>query len=573
MNTARILSVARGAAPADIVLRSARVVNVFTGTVEGPTDIAIAGDRIAGVGRGYAGREEVDLGGAYVAPGLIDAHVHIESSLCTPAEFARAVVPRGVTTAVIDPHEIANVCGLDGIAYVMDASAGLPLRVVTMAPSCVPATGLSTAGATVSAGDLAGLRRARGEAIHGLAEVMNFPGVIDGRPELLDKIAAFRGRPIDGHCPGVRGSALAAYAAAGIRSDHESVTADEALEKVARGFYVLIREASNARNLDALLPAVTRETARRFCFCTDDRHPVDLLEGGSIDRMVRRAIARGIDPVEAIRMATLNPTECYGLDDRGAIAPGRLADLFVFDDLESPAAQRVMAGGRWFSSAAPADRPPAAIPDAVRGRCRVDWSKVSLQAPTGGGRVRVIGAIDGQLLTECRIRELPERDGHLMPDAGRGILKMAVIERHRGTGRCGVGFIEGIGLRRGAIAGTVAHDHHNLVTIGADDESMLTAARAVAETGGGLAVGSGAKILARLPLPVAGLMSDRPVEQVAAEYTRLLAAACELGARGDPFMTMSFMALEVIPALKLTDQGLVDVTQFGIVDLHAERAD
>ena len=567
MEQRHILSVARGEVPADLVLCGGRVVNVLSGAIE-ETDIAIAGDRVAGLGPGYTGRQRIDLGGAYVAPGLIDAHVHIESSLCSPAQFARAIVPRGVTTAVVDPHEIANVCGLSGIAYTLEASRGLPLRVVAMAPSCVPATALSSTGARLSAADLVELRRAHADEIHGLAEVMNFPGVINGDPEVLAKLTAFHDRPIDGHCPGVSGHGLSAYAAAGIRSDHESVTVREAREKLARGLYVLIREASNARNLDALCEAVTPANSRRFCLCTDDRTPVDLLHAGSIDMMVRRAIGRGIDPIDAIRMATLNPAECHGLNDRGAIAPGRLADLFVFDDLRRPTASRVMCGGRWRDSSPAGAATP--IPAVVRGRCAVDWSSLSLAVPARATRIRVIGAIDGQLLTECRIRPMQPRDGQLHADPARGILKMAVIERHAGTGRRGVGFIEGLGLRRGAIAGTVAHDHHNLVTIGADDESMLSAARAAGEAGGGLAAGGGANGPARLPLPIAGLMSDQPVEQVAEAYTRLLAAAGELGAAGDPFMTMSFMALEVIPALKLTDLGLVDVTQFKIVDLYAD---
>jgi adenine deaminase len=567
MEQHHILSVARGEVPAELVLSGGRVVNVLSGAIE-QADIAIADNRIAGVGEGYDGRQRIELGGAYVAPGLIDAHVHIESSLCSPAQFARAIVPRGVTTAVVDPHEIANVCGVAGVAYILEASRGLPLRVVAMAPSCVPATTLSSTGARLSAADLVELRGAHAGEIHGLAEVMNFPGVINGDPEVLAKLAAFQDRPIDGHCPGVSGKGLCAYAAAGIRSDHESVTVQEARDKLARGLYVLIRQASNARNLDALCDAVTPANSRRFCFCTDDRNPVDLLERGSIDMMVRRAIERGIDPIDAIRMATLNPAECYGLNDRGAIAPGRLADLFVFDDLRRPTASRVMCGGRWHDHAPAGAATP--IPSVVRGRCVVDWSNLNLAVPARSTRIRVIGAIDGQLLTECRIRPMQPRDGHLHADPSRGILKMAVIERHGGTGRRGVGFIEGLGMQRGAIAGTVAHDHHNLVTIGADDESMLSAARAVAESGGGLSAAVGTNVLARLPLPIAGLMSDQPVEQVARAYARLLSAAGELGAAGDPFMTMSFMALEVIPALKLTDLGLVDVTQFEIVDLYAD---
>ena len=327
-----LLAVARGDTPADLVLRNARIVNVFSGEIE-PGDIAIFAGRIAGIGS-YHGNEEVDLKGAYVAPGLIDAHVHIESSLCIPPHFASAVVPRGVTTVITDPHEIANVAGIPGIRFMIDASRDLPLRVLFMAPSCVPATNMATSGAVLSADDLAKLLD--DDSVHGLAEVMNFPGVIHADPDVLAKLRAFTGRPIDGHCPGVRGSALNAYVASGIGSDHECVTVDEAREKLARGLYILIREASNAQNLDALLPLITEKNARRICFCTDDRQPADLLTDGGIDHMLRRAIARGIDPITAFRCCTLNPCEWFGLHDRGAIAPGRLADLFIFDDLQSP---------------------------------------------------------------------------------------------------------------------------------------------------------------------------------------------------------------------------------------------
>jgi adenine deaminase len=440
-----------------------------------------------------------------------------------------------------------------------------------MAPSCVPASGFSTAGAALTAEDLLRLRERHGRAIHGLAEVMNFPGVINGDPAVMSKLDAFSDRPIDGHCPQVSGAGLCAYVAAGIGSDHESISPEEAAEKAARGLHVLIREASNAKNLIPLLRAITTANARRFCFCTDDRHPVDLLGEGSIDMLLRRAIEFGVDPMEAFRMATLNAAECHRLPDRGAIAPGRLADLFVFDDLRRPIPRLVMSGGRWIARDGMATFETIArgpLRTSILGRCPVEWSKVDLRVSVGSGRVRVIGVVPEQLVTECRIRELPQAEGFLRTDPSARILKMAVVERHgRGSGSA-VGFVEGIGLLRGAIAGTVAHDHHNLVMIGADDASMLTAARAVAESGGGLAAAVGDRVLAHLPLPVAGLMSDLPVEQVRDRYAALLSAVGELGSPPDPFMTMSFMALEVIPALKLTDRGLVDVSKFEFVPLH-----
>ena len=581
MDRTALLSAARGDTPADLLLRNARVLNVFTGEIE-ETDIAIVGSRIAGLGRGYTAKQEIDLNGAYVAPGLMDAHVHIESSLCTPPEFAKAVSPRGVTTVVTDPHEIANVCGRRGVQYMIDASRNLPIDVLIMAPSCVPATDLATAGASLNAGELDQLNKDH-PAVHGLAEVMNFPGVIGADPNVLAKIDAYRDRPIDGHCPGVRGKHLNAYVAAGIGSDHESITADEAREKLARGLYVLIREATNARNLHALLPLVTPTTNRRFCFCTDDRQPADLLGPGGIDHMVREAIAFGIPPVDAFRLATLNTAEWFGLHDRGAVAPGRLADLMIFDSIKAPNAKAVYRSGALVAS----DRrlipaiSPVPVPAAIKSGIHVKTDQRTfdigrhkrgvLQSVKNleSTQVRVIGSNEGQLVTDQRVARLPVVNGGLQSDTTQDILKMAVLERHRGTGNVGLGFIQGLGLKRGAIAGTVAHDHHNLVVIGVDDTSMHTAVRAIVDMGGGLCVADGDRVIATLPLPVAGLMSDWPIEKVRDAYAALIAAAQQLGSTmKDPFMAMSFMCLEVIPSLKLTDRGLVDVEQFKIVSLY-----
>jgi adenine deaminase len=566
MNLSALLSVARGDSPADLVLQNVRIVNVFSGEIEAG-DIAIFDGRIAGIGS-YRGKENIDLKGSYVAPGLIDAHVHIESSLCIPPHFASAVVPRGVTTVVTDPHEIANVAGIPGIRFMIDASRDLPLRVLFMAPSCVPATNMATSGAVLNADDLAKLLE--DDSVHGLAEVMNFPGVINADPEVLAKLRAFENRPRDGHAPGVRGNALNAYVASGIGSDHECVSVDEAKEKLSRGLYILIREASNAQNLDALLPLINDKNARRICFCTDDRQPHDLLTDGGIDHMLRRAISRGIDPITAFRCCTLNTCEWFNLQDRGAIAPGRLADLFIFDDLNEPRARTVFVNGVDVTNK---NKPGALrrdlpIPETLSQSCRAQVSNLKFQIPARTARIRVIGSRENQLITNHLILDATVLNGEAIADPSRDILKMAVIERHRNTGQMGLGFIQGIGLKRGAIAGTVAHDHHSLVVIGADDISMVAAAWAVCQIGGGLVATSGEHILAKLPLPVAGLMSDQPIAQVQIAYDALLAACKELGSPlHDPFMAMSFMALEVIPSLKLTDKGLVDVEKFHIVDL------
>ena len=563
----RLLAVARGQLPADLVLRNGRIVNVFTGTIE-QADIAIVGDRIAGIGPGYQAEQTVDLRNSFVAPGYIDAHVHIESSLCTPGEFARAVVPRGVTAVVTDPHELANVAGTRGVEYIYAASRGLPLEVIVMAPSCVPATHMGTSGAALTADDLAQLRSAG--IVHGLAEVMNFPGVIHDDQTIRDKFKAMPDSPVDGHCPGVVGHSLNAYVAAGVGSDHESTTVEEAREKLARGLYLLIRQATNARNLDTLLPVITPANARRICFCTDDRTPGDLLREGSVDHMVRRAIEFGIDPIDAIRMATLNPSEWFRLPHLGAIAPGRVANLIVFDDLQRPEARFVYSRGRHVATDGTlvVDTQSNSVEHAQLGRCVVDWNSVDLRMKARTTRINVMIHQPDQLLTGRSVMDANVHNGHAVSDVARDLLKMVVIERHRGTGEFAVGFMQGFGLRRGAIAGTIAHDHHNLVIIGVDDESVRLAGQAVTRMNGGLCVVDEGRVVAELALPIGGLMSDLPVHDVARSYDRLVEAARSLGSPlTDPFMAMSFMALEVIPSLKLTDQGLVDVERFQLIDL------
>lgn len=563
-----LLAVARGDRPADIRLTNGRVVNVLTEEVE-ETDVVLSGPRIAGVGPGYEAGETVDLAGQYLLPGFIDAHVHIESSLATPPEFARAVVPRGTTTVVSDPHEIANVHGLEGIRYMLAASEGLPLTVFVMASSCVPATRMGTAGAVLGAEELASLDDPR---VLGLAELMNYPGAIHGAPEVLEKLAAFRGRVVDGHAPGVSGRELNAYVAAGPRSDHECTTAEEAEEKLRRGLWVFFREATNARNLLALLPALSAGSRRRIALCTDDRQPADLLDRGGIDEMLRMLIAEGVDPVRAIGLATLNPAEYFGLHDRGAVAPGRRADLVVVRSLEELRVEGVFSGGELVAAGGKALWPRATgSPSPPAPSMAVPDDALDFSIPRRAGRVRVIRAIPDQIATDAVDVRPTTADGEVVADTGRDLLKIAVVERHSGSGRVGLGLVTGIGLRRGAIAGTVAHDHHNIVVVGADDDSMRSAVGAVAGLRGGLAAADGGRILASLPLPVGGLMSEAPIREIRASLDGVVEAARTLGSPlHDPFMAMSFLALEVIPALKITDLGLVDVEAFELVDLWVE---
>ena len=560
-----LLKIARGDAPAETLFEGGQVVNVLSGEVE-QVDVAVAGGTVVGVGNGLEAERHVDLAGRYLLPGFIDAHVHIESSLVTPHQFARGVVPRGTTTVVSDPHEIANVHGVAGIRYMLDASEGLPLAVYLMASSCVPATPMATAGAELGALELAEL--ARHPRVLGLAEVMNFPGAIAGQPEVLEKIRAFLGRPVDGHAPAVRGRSLAAYVLAGPGSDHESTTAVEASEKLRRGLFLFLREATNAKNLDDLLPALTPANLRRVALCTDDRQPGDLLDEGGIDAMLRRLIAAGIPPLEALRTATLNPAEYFGLRDRGAVAPGRRADLVVVGSLEELDVHDVWSGGQLVARDGKAEPWPVPRARAPTPTMRLDPEALELAIPARQGRARAIVVVPDQIVTSSVVVEPHTLAGEVVADPARDLLKIAVVERHRGSGRVGLGLVKGLGLRQGAIGGTVAHDHHNLILIGTDDPSMRTVARAVVEMDGGLAVANGDRVLARLSLPVAGLMTEEPIEAVRGALDALLLASQGLGsALHDPFMAMSFLGLEVIPSLKITDKGLVDVDRFHLVDL------
>ncbi len=560
------LAAARGDIESDLVLRNARLVNVISGEIY-PSDIVIHDRHVVALGDGYVGAREVDLDGKFVTPGLIDAHVHIESSLATPPEFARAVVPHGVTAVIADPHEIANVLGLVGIGYMLERARNLPLSMFVMASSCVPATDMETAGARLEAEDLAEL--ADHPWVLGLAELMNYPGVALGDEGMLDKIKLFEKRALDGHAPDMSGVMLNAYVAAGVQSEHECTTVAEAREKLRLGLTIFIREGTTTRNLKPLLPLITPENHAAICFCTDDRIPADLIDQGSIDYMLRVAIAAGIDPMQAIRMGSYNTARHFGLKKYGAVAPGKYADLLVVPDLRDFRPERVYRGGELVAQDGQmlSERPRSSSRK-LPGTVKIRAGALDFAIAAKSERIRVIGTVPDQVVTEHLTARATIVDGFAVSDSERDILKFAMIERHHASGNIGLGFIKGFGLRRGAIAGTVAHDHHNLAVIGVDDGSMKTAVAAIKEMGGGLALADGERVLASLPLPVAGLLSERPIEAVRAQYDRMIEGAHALGNRmSDPFMVMSFMGLEVIPKLKLTDLGLVDVEAFNTVEL------
>ncbi len=560
------LAAARGETPAELILRNGQLVNVISGEIYS-TDIVIHHRHVVALGSGYIGEREVDLAGKFVTPGLIDAHVHIESSLVTPPEFARAVLPHGVTTVVTDPHEIANVLGLEGMRYMLERAKNVPLTMFVMASSCVPATDMETSGARLEAEDLAPLLNH--PWVLGLAELMNYPGVALGDEGMLDKIALFKDRVLDGHAPDMTGQMLNAYVTAGVQSEHECTTVAEALEKLRLGLTVFIREGTTTRNLKPLLPLITAENHSAICFCTDDRIPADLIDHGSIDYMLRIAIAEGIDPMLAIRMGSYNTARHFGLKKYGAVAPGKYADLLIVPDLADFRPQQVYRGGLLVAQdgAMVGEAPrPRAID--LRSTVNIRPGELDFTVKAAGEKIRVIGAIRDQVVTDHLIESAKVVAGCAVSDVERDILKFAMVERHRASGNIGLGFIKGFGLRRGAIAGTVAHDHHNLAVIGVDDGSMKTAVAAIAAMGGGLALADGETVLARLPLPVAGLLSELPIEDVREQYDRMIEAARDLGNQmSDPFMAMSFMGLEVIHKLKLTDLGLVDVEQFALLDL------
>jgi adenine deaminase len=559
---ARWMAAARGDEPADLVLVGGRVLSVFTKEWL-DVDVAIVDGRVVGLGR-YDGRERIDVSGAYLVPGFIDAHMHIESSKLMVDEFSRAVLAHGTTAVIADPHEIANVLGTEGIEWLLDCCDGLPLDVFIMASSCVPASQFESPRRPFSTGDIeALLRRPR---VIGIAEMMNFPGVIAGQDSELAKLSTGLTDHVDGHAPGVRGPALNAYLAAGIGSDHESTTFEEALEKRRLGMWVMLREASIARNLRDLLPLVKRYGTERCMFCTDDREPDFIVEEGHINQMVRVAVEEGISPEDAVIMATLNPATYHRLWRLGAIAPGYQADILVLDDLRSFKPRQVLKRGV----------PPRAVKLEVPAWVRQTVNVAPLDAdsfriPAGPKKVRVIRIIPSQLLTGADVVEPSVNDGWVVADPARDLVKIAVVERHHATGRIGLGLATNLGLKRGAFASTVAHDAHNIVVLGVDDQDMEACVTRLAEIGGGVVIADGGRVVEELSLPVAGLMSDRPLAEV---HDRMRSMEHRLATMGvtmaAPFMTLSFLALSVIPELKITDRGLVDVARFELVPLGVE---
>ena len=573
---ASYVAMVTGRAPAELRIENVQIVDVLSGEIRKGT-VCVGAGRILGFSEMEA-REVVDGQGAYLIPGLIDGHVHIESSMLCPARFAELILPFGTTTVVADPHEIANVKGMDGLRYMLEASRELPLSVRVMLSSCVPALPVEDSGAVLEAADLAPLLA--DPDVGGLAEMMNVPGLLGGAPDVLEKIAVAQasGKVIDGHAPMLSGAGLDAYAALGVNTDHECTTPEELQERVARGMYVLMREGSAGREVKKLLPGVTPANQRRCLFCTDDRQPADILERGHINGILRLAVENGLAPVDAVRMATLNAAECYGLRDRGAIAPGLRADLVLVKDLKDFDVLACWAGGELVARDGKMSRSLAMLDPGVL-KSSVNLAPLPAKPFTvnvPSGRARVIGLLEHSLITECRVLDVAVREGGEVVLADNpGLLKIAVIERHHATGKMGVGLLDAqYGLKGGAIATTIAHDSHNIVVAGDDEDDMLLAVREMERIGGGIVMVSGGRVLTELPLPIGGLMSDEPAEAVANRLRELLKLAHEhyhIWEGADAFMTLSFLALPVIPHFKITARGLFDMGTFSFVDVDAEK--
>ena len=560
------LSVARGEEPAELLFKNAQLVNVFSGEIY-PANVAVDDGRVVGFGD-YESREVVDLGGAYLAPSLIDGHFHVESTMVTVPEFARAVVPHGTGAMVIDPHEFTNVLGKEGIRYVLESSKGLSIDFFIMLPSCIPATHLETSGARLHASDLAEM--INDERIAGVAELMNYPGVFLGMESELAKIRAGKGKLIDGHAPGLRGKSLNAYALAGIRSDHESTELEEAREKLRLGMHLLVREGSTERNLEHIISIVTPENSANCSFATDDKLPGDLVSEGHIDHSIRKAIKLGIAPITAIQMGTINTARHYRLRNHGAIAPRFWADFIVLDDLKEFVVRRVYKKGKLVAEDGQYCGPEVTAAKQPRNTMNIRFGGVADIAISAHGAktIKVIEIVPEQIVTNAISVAPKVENGQIVSDTSRDILKLVVVERHNATGNVGVGFVRGFELKRGALGSTVAHDAHNVVVVGASDSEIVAAITALQRMGGGQVAVENGKELAALSLPIAGLISDRPLAEVVESIRALNGAAAELGSSlPAPFMSLSFLSLSPIPALKLTDQGLVDAVKMKLTDL------
>ena len=558
----RAIRQGKGEEPADLVLKGGRFFDLVSGALV-ESDIAITGDRITGTFGSYSGKREIDITGKTVVPGFIDTHLHVESSLVTPLEFDRCVLRHGVTTAICDPHEIANVLGAEGIRYFLDSALATVMDLRVQLSSCVPATHLETSGAALSAADLKPFMDH--PKVIGLAEFMNFPGVLFLDPACLDKLALFAGRHIDGHAPLLRGQGLNGYLAAGIRTDHETTTAEEALEKLSKGMHILIREGSVSKDLHALIPLITERNSPFIALCTDDRNPLDIAEEGHLDFMIRTAIAHGADTLAAYRAASISAARAFRLHDRGLVAPGWRADLAILDDLATCRVSQVLAAGRVVDDALFAQRP--AVPTVGHGSVKARPVTAAQFAVKGDGRATpVIGVTPGKIITGHLTMDLASKDGLVQSDAAQDAIKVAVVERHGVNGNIGLGFVNGFGLKHGAIGSTVGHDSHNITVVGVDDADMALAVNHLREIGGGFVVVRDGKVLAELALPIAGLMSDQSFETVRDTLMPLRAAAKSLGTiLPEPFLQVAFLPLPVIPHLKISDKGLVDVDRFCLI--------
>lgn len=570
-NIEKIIRVSKGEDLADLVLKNAKLVNVLSEEIY-ETDIAIIDGKIAGISKGYRGKEEIDLNGSYVTPSFIDGHVHLESSMLMPSEFAKMILASGTTTVIADPHEISNVMGLQGISFMREATKNLPLDVYMMLPSCVPATDLETSGVELNSYDLALLIDA--PWVLGIAEMMNFPGVINCDNSVLSKIqlGIDKHKRVDGHAPHLTGKNLDAYIASGVASDHECTTPEEAIEKLRSGMYIMIREATGARDLEALIPVLKNYNTRKCMFVTDDRHPKHLTK--HISRMVKKAVRLGVDPIKAIQAASLNTAEYFKLNNVGAIAPAYKADIAVFDDLVNFEPKMVFKNGKLVACDGKVTVDLNELkPPALRGSVNIKYlykEDLQVKAHPQKKNIKVINVIPQQLITKLTVETAKIENGHAVSDTENDILKIAVIERHKATGNIGLGFVKGFGLKSGAIASTVAHDSHNMIVIGTNDDDMYYAAVELVKSQGGKIIVENGKTLSHLALPVAGLMSDKPAEEVMEKITELEDAAKKIGCKiADPFMSMAFLSLSVIPEIKITDKGLIDVNKFEVTELFA----